>query len=244
VIISKDHPAAPQRWNLYIYVVNNPLKFTDPDGQKPRQVIDVFLTYDASKEKRAEWKKLRQQAAKKGVRINIYTASDGTATASRFLKSVEIKGRIVVLAGHSYSDEENAPKHKGIGLEFYNYSNDTATTISTMENLVNGNNTTHTLDQTTVQAKTIAVFVCNFGRAFDRVTSSNNTNFIYSKGGRDGESGLYALNQAALELSRVLVNGGTVRQAQKAALEGFDTYRRPGDDDDTIVLGVIPRVRQ
>jgi len=36
------NPGAPQSWNAYTYVVNNPLSYADPEGLDP---IDVVLQY-------------------------------------------------------------------------------------------------------------------------------------------------------------------------------------------------------
>jgi hypothetical protein len=60
VLLSKHHLANPQRWNGYIYVLNAPTVATDPDGRKPKIVIDVFLTYDSADAK--SWKAVQRYA--------------------------------------------------------------------------------------------------------------------------------------------------------------------------------------
>jgi RHS repeat-associated protein len=92
IFTSKEHPANPQRWNMYIYVINNPLNLTDPDGKKPKKIIDVFLTYETSKEVRTEWKQLQKEAAKNGVKINIYRIDNKPTTEQKFINSIMTKG--------------------------------------------------------------------------------------------------------------------------------------------------------
>ncbi len=43
VIVKNNRLADPQRWNLYTYGVNNPLKYTDPDGRDA--IVVAFTDY-------------------------------------------------------------------------------------------------------------------------------------------------------------------------------------------------------
>ncbi|HWP52433.1 MAG TPA: hypothetical protein VNK07_00065 [Candidatus Binatia bacterium] len=125
---------------MYIYVINNPLNLTDPDGKKPKKIIDVFLTYETSKEVRAEWKQLQKEAAKNGVKINIYRIDNKTTTEQKFINSIMTKGRTTIVAGHSFTDGETYDKvlnrggsmlGKGLGIEF------NASTIVSKESIEN-----------------------------------------------------------------------------------------------------------
>jgi RHS repeat-associated protein len=90
----------PQRWNLYVYVVNNPLSFNDPDGQTPR-TINVFLeTHVLSKEQLKEWEDWAATAQKKdkNLKINIYKMSATTpGTVNAFLESLKAKDTATIL---------------------------------------------------------------------------------------------------------------------------------------------------
>ena len=53
VTLTKRHIVNPQKWNLYIYVLNNPLALVDPNGRDDQgkgggKTIDVFLNFAAS----------------------------------------------------------------------------------------------------------------------------------------------------------------------------------------------------
>jgi RHS repeat-associated protein len=77
----------PARWNRYVYALNNPLKYTDPDGMDPI-TVNLNIIYDeGSRYTEEEKKKIRETFIKKTVRdfgkvdikINI-TETTGTAT--------------------------------------------------------------------------------------------------------------------------------------------------------------------
>lgn len=238
--ISKEHPANPQRWNLFIYVINNPLVLNDPDGKKPKRVIDVFLTFDTSKEDRAAWDKIRKEAKKNGVKINIYRSDNGTSSAEKFIQSIMTKGRSVVVAGHSHGTAESVAKgvttgrFYGMGVEFGGKS------VLSNRSYLSGDNpeATDTVDGLNARAKNIAVFTCDFGGTFDSLGSENKkTNFLRVNNGKDGESGLSTINNAALAVTQVMIIGGSGEQMQSAAQKVFDNSSQPRfDSDDTVEL--------
>jgi RHS repeat-associated protein len=240
--ISKEHPATPQRWNLYIYVVNNPLNLTDPDGRKPRRVIDVFITFadkDLSKRDKAALRQLRRSAPK-GVKINIYTG--GKATVDKFIESLQTKGRTVILAGHSAPSDESLRKGEGNGRNYGDaISFPEGRHLTRQENIEAGIGT-DTVDGTFAQAKNVAVFSCNFGPTFDKLKSTNNTNFLYFDNGDQGYSSPTAAVYGAISAAKVFARGGTARQAQKAVQNTLENTGEGQDaDGDNVMLRVIKK---
>ncbi|HEX8843423.1 MAG TPA: RHS repeat-associated core domain-containing protein [Pyrinomonadaceae bacterium] len=86
--ISEKHVINPQRWNLYIYVNNNPLSLIDPDGQEDQgqggsKVIDVFIalpSVDGRKMEKEAEVKLCRVGDNQTRRIHLrQTASKGTS---------------------------------------------------------------------------------------------------------------------------------------------------------------------
>jgi RHS repeat-associated protein len=242
IFTSKEHPVNPQRWNLYIYVINNPLSLIDPDGKKPKKVIDIFITYEQkSKEGREQWKKLQKDAKKNGVTVNIYRIDDKTATAAKFIESIKTPGRTTILVGHSMLDEQSTEREGravGKGLEFHDSAIVQAGYVGERGGKWRG------LGGVNVQADVIAIFACDFGRTFSGLRSSNKTAFVYTNGGKDGESGTDSQNQAALRFATAIANGGSAEQARGAAREGFNTFRQQTDDDDDIEKVVMQPTKQ
>ncbi len=119
--ITKRHVVNPQRWNLYIYVLNNPMALTDPDGRQDRgngggKVIDVFLNFKPSdrnyvddKGKRTmtagpDWGKIQSEASKKGYTVNVYNMAESKPqTVLSSLKNAE--ATIIVSHGNGIADQ-------------------------------------------------------------------------------------------------------------------------------------------
>ena len=230
--ISKEHPQNPQKWNLYVYVLNNPLNLTDPDGMKPKKVIDLFILIDQPKEGKAQWTQLRKNLLKQGVILNIFRVGDGTATSKNFIKSITTAGRNTIFIGHSAGDGQTEKTHKGIGIGFQNTNDGFLTDLLTTKDRakVIGREAT-TLDGISAKAANIAVFSCNFGAAFDNLGSSNNTNFFYVNNGTLGGSGTDANNQAGYRIVQAFASGAKPQEALQAAREGFDSFRGAQDND-------------
>ncbi len=99
IYVTKSHPANPQRWNVYVYVFNNPLNKIDPDGRKP-QIIDVYIAFDnysADQIKKIK-EDLRKLVDGKKFTVNVYDWAQ--STPDNVAESLRSKGRTVIFAGH------------------------------------------------------------------------------------------------------------------------------------------------
>lgn len=84
--LTKQHIANPQRWNLYVYVNNNPLALTDPDGKDGQgkagsKVIDIYIVFPQkvlNGHRMPNWKKIEQIAKKDGYEVKVHNYNEST----------------------------------------------------------------------------------------------------------------------------------------------------------------------
>jgi RHS repeat-associated protein len=184
-----------QNWNAYIYVRNNPLSLTDPDGRTPK-TINVFIHLsELSKEGLEDWKKLQKSAKENGITVNLNVGT--AATAAKFLASLKAENTATIFVGHSFSLDG-----KKIGIEFHDSS------ISNKDNAGKIKNLT-TADGVDIKNEAVGVFSCSFGKAFDNITSSKGTEFYSINNGSDGKTETDVVNSAAMALAYSLTNGSS-----------------------------------
>lgn len=110
--------ATPQRWNLYVYVLNNPINLLDLEGNSDR--ISFFIVVDPAAENR-EKGLAKQLATRLSKEIDFHKTSSlqqeyylrGEATSISFQKELE-KSSMVAFLGHSHSEDGLV-----IGLRFH-----------------------------------------------------------------------------------------------------------------------------
>lgn len=158
--------ANPQRWNSYVYVINNPLALTDPDGREPR-TINLFLGL-ANAEGLKDWEKFAAEARKKGYKVTIYTKGNGF-TADKFLESLKAKDTVTIFSGHSLSTQDG----KRLGINFGDDSGRNAIGNSEVQPKLG-----RTADGVDIRNDIVAVFSCGFGKGFDNITSSTRAAFV------------------------------------------------------------------
>jgi RHS repeat-associated protein len=122
ITVSKKQLVNPQRWNLYAYVINNPLSLYDPDGLSDQgsggaKVIDVFLAYEGSNkdEVRQDINRRLSEMGYSGPapQINIYNWKE--STVDNVLKSLGTPGRTTIIVGHAWSLDVSITKKENGG---------------------------------------------------------------------------------------------------------------------------------
>lgn len=230
----------PQRWNLYVFVLNNPLVLYDPDGQtdqakdKTKIIVDIFLFADpgnagADKMTRAQRRELdsiTRQGKKVGVQINVY---EGAADATGLAASNSLKNSDVVIFGvHTAASDSG----QFIGVP-------TEDGLFTREGLnLGGEETPRSVE---VNASVVSVMGCS-SAGLRHVFQGADT-FIGVNGGADGLTNTYSLNQAIIVTARAIVNAGDLSaetidsvkdKAQKAIRQ--NPYPHKPDQDDTVIV--------
>jgi RHS repeat-associated protein len=195
IYTSKEHTVNPQRWNLYVYVVNNPIVLTDPDGKKPKRVIDVFIVFnkgERTRNKNPNWDKLKKEAPK-GTKINVYY-SDNELSGEKIMNSLQQKGRSVIIITHSTaltSGEgikvgEKIVDNSVRGIKTAMYQSIGTNGLSTVpvskdanDNFIGvnvglkGASLEETKPILTINAKNLLIFSCHPGKDFSKFVSSN-----------------------------------------------------------------------
>lgn len=184
----------PQRWNMYVYVVNNPLAFTDPDGQKPR-TMNVFVEEGViSPEELGKWRKWAASAQEKDkeLTVNIYVMNKSTpGTVNAFLESLKAKDTATIFMGHSYGQ---------MGISF------NGTSIGNSQ-AKRERRVSHTADGIDIQNAALAVFSCGFGKGFDNLTSSSGAAFVSIVQGPEATTRANATNAAAFSFAKSIATG-------------------------------------
>lgn len=187
--------SSPQRWNAYIYVLNNPLALTDPDGLTPK-TINIFLDL-VNEEGRKQWDEFKAAAEKKGFTVNIYQKGTKEFSASNFLKSLKAKDTATIFSGHSHSADLEGKDRVGISFGSTQIGNQQSKRTA---------KASHTADGVDIQNDIVAVFSCGFGSGFDNVNSSNGASFVsIVQGSSDVQSGMDSVNSAARAFAESLV---------------------------------------
>ncbi|HKS30537.1 MAG TPA: RHS repeat-associated core domain-containing protein [Pyrinomonadaceae bacterium] len=205
-LLSKNHMVNPQRWNLYVYVNNNPLILIDPDGRDPQgdngsKTIDVFLTYSLKEVPkglpRANWDKVVAEAKKAGYTVRIF--DQDSISLSKFTNSLK-NSAATIIVGHG---EGNDPRNTNgkfttgqytLGKSFKDGGWLGPNGISP----INAPPLVPSDTKPETNASAVGLFTCN---ASEMTSAFNMTGkdqaIIANDGGKDGVTGLSTLERAA-----------------------------------------------
>ena len=253
VNLTKRHIVNPQRWNLYVYVNNNPLALVDPDGRDPQgkgggRVIDVFLAYEGSNKDVARVRsQIREQTRGSNARIRVYGEDGSNANNVNWsLKSGERRTTIVV----AHSDY-------GSAVEIGGRNADGAPRLgATRVGLVQGEITAQgvlTYDangtpyevRSQIKAENFFLFSCRISpdtaqSIANRMESGGS--LIINDGGDDGNCAQgVAINMAVISAVDI-ANGGTAEsaaqnlQAENQRAVGGNNMPANSQQGDTIVI--------
>lgn len=256
-LLASGKSVDPQTFNRYAYVLNNPLTLTDPGGlqagrqdyggnqPKPTKVIDIFITISVKERKDAgansDWYALAKSAPGQQT-VNVYTVDDGSATSVQFKSSLESEGRTVLVYGHSLADGSSVDKStktgsrlQGFALQFSggHFQDNTAVTYGELDQPVES-----------VKADNVLLFTCDSGNTPSAILSKMDVGgtLIREDGGPNGAGSVKFGEEAAYAAAEKLINGGQMKDAQKAAQAAINRSNIPEQDKgDKILLEYKPR---
>jgi RHS repeat-associated protein len=203
---TKSHLVNPQRWNLYIYVINSPLSLRDPDGKQDEgvsgsRVIDVFIPdpnlIDVQKVKSA----VEEIRRKTFIEINIFAGEDAGLEA--VYKSLQRAGGTTILATHTWA----GPKYGGNGGPFIGDA------IWLRDGFLGGKGLANTEGENKhtgfrIKAENLIVISCNLmdgvAATIAKRLTTKTGNFVYSTGGGDGECSASAATDVTIAAVQAL----------------------------------------
>lgn len=258
ITLSKKHVVNPQRWNLYIYVNNNPLALVDPDGRDPQgkdgsKMIDVYLVFTAENMKYAgNWDETKKIAEKNGFTVNVHTYDE---TRIKDVQNSLKNSYAVVFVGDSGGNFNSNGKYEGAAIDVAPGVNiqaegirDTTTIPPTVLRDPDGNYAgiapTETIGLPVNNTEVTALITCNSQPIASGV---NGRTVITNTGGPDGFTSLTAITKTAQTFVSTLAQTSNVTSAVNAGnrvlanSQGHGTLPRPYNDrGDRLVLHRSP----
>jgi hypothetical protein len=183
-----------------------------------------------------DWAKIQALAALNGSRVNVYYEEEGTCNMRNFLKSLKSRLRIVVFAGHSWTDSRyraNGSLETGGGIRVNQGQFMGTFGITQARTRSDGHNYGEYSAIPIIKASRLFFFSCNPGSDFSSILRrhlSRGSIAYYTYAGTDSqvwaptvESGAYAAAKA------MILNHET--EAVQAANKVLATYPQYADGD-------------
>jgi len=239
---SSRHVINPQRWNLYVYVLNNPLVLYDPNGEtdqtqdNTKVIVDIFLFANPdlkggdkmTSSQRQELDKIVRQGTKVGIQINVH---EGPADSTGFAAMDALKNSDVVIFGphagqrpdgtiDAVPTEDGTFVREGLQLAFEEKP--------------------RSVD---VDASIVGVMGCN-SSLVRHVFQAADT-FIGVSGGSDNVSTTYGLNGAIIATAKTIVDAkgdlgpNTIKAIAKNAQTAITSAYKGIDQDDKVRINPV-----
>lgn len=229
--VSEENIVNPQRWNLYVFVINNPLTLVDPDGRKDEgsngaKQIDIYLAYEGS-----DAAAYKEQRFKDDGNVHVYGWDE--STAANVLNSLAQKDRTVIIVGHAIAASVNGRRRAGMGIGLRDAVLMGDGLIYTIYNGHVSYDVDSSKEPTTdfkINAKNFFFFGCRLDASVLSFIKGkmNGGTFLYSDGGPDGITKQGTDENAAEAAARAVLDGkGPMRASQKA----YNESKLPNDGD-------------
>jgi RHS repeat-associated protein len=247
IYASKEHPIEPQRWNLYVYVINNPLNTIDADGQKPKR-IDVYIAFGDSRMPNYDNKKYLkslESAIRKAIPKDIKVTVRGfdQSTPDNVAQSLRSKGTTVIIAAHLDGrnhlemDERNSRGKPRTGAQGVSINGGyvTGSGVEVITGVDKNQNVTSYTVKEEIKADNVFIFSCQIhpntaSQIGDRMQSGS---FVYIDGGNDGESDADVDVRIATGAAIAIGNGGnaeTVADVANILIRSVGSVVNQGDE--------------
>jgi RHS repeat-associated protein len=234
--VTKENFVNPQRWNLYIYVNNNPLTAIDPTGGDGKgkggdKVISVFLEFTAEDrnfttvrdrqlpEPGPSWAAAQSAASRNGFQLDLYhnygLIEGAKASSSAAFEEALNNSDVVIYIGHGLGDGNNSPYYP----TYVAVGGDTAYGNGG-KGIPNGASYFPTGARPATTANVVCLFACNTasnGNSFFTFTGDGQQRVVTVNSGKDGYTAVGTLEKAAKAFVDIYVStNGDLKKATKA----------------------------
>jgi RHS repeat-associated protein len=245
--VTKENFVNPQRFNLYVYVNNNPFSAIDPsggdgEGKGGDKVISIFLQYAPADrntvagklQSGVNWKQIQKEinSGNSGYKVNLYgnadVGGDTPATGDNFA-SAQQNSELVIYVGHSFLGQFGVVGGQPVGRvnEFvpgYVLVGETAYGNGGQGVPIPGGNEIGgyvvTGPKLTSSASAVCTFACNSYANPDYIDGPAGQRVVTVKGGKDGVTSVGALEKAAEAFAKAYVaKKGSVEDKVKAGVK-------------------------
>ena len=247
--ITGRHVVNPQRWNLYVYVNNNPLALFDPDGRDPQgkagRTIDIFLTFKPTDREYTKTRKgrvydkgpdydgLQERGRKAGFNVVVHDLSGSTTTAvTNSLQTAEVTSIVGHGSGPTMGGKFTAVAVSLNGGEIGPGGVRTTTTNASGTITPVGPKTNPPVDNNIVTG----LFTCNSAdqlpKAFDTANLLTNQSMVVNTGGNNGLTTVGTLENANYAfVDTYIKTNGNVQTSAAAAQRVVDASTLPDNRD-------------
>ena len=213
-LLASGKSANPQTFNRYVYCINSPLAFIDPNGlqvSKPgeKQKVFVFLfTVENEKNSKQMWKEVSRDAKKSpSVHLTVYRGT--SASMENYVTALGTEGAIVISTGHNAGgvnklSDKTVTGNRNVG-DGITDANGAALTSRGFEQ----GGEVYDASSLEVNASNVMINSCNIDNFVPFLTDrmKPGSELIYNNTGAEGLSGMTSNEQAAASQTRAILSG-------------------------------------